>query len=105
MIAFNVKNLDKLFAEIKSYPQDIDRIIRDKFQAFVDNTTATAKELAPVDMGKLREGIHGIVDGNELTVGSYVDYAAFVEYGTKKFAAEYVSSLPTEWQDEASQHR
>jgi len=32
-------------------------------------------------------------------------YAAFIEFGTRKFAASYVASLPKEWKDLASQSK
>jgi hypothetical protein len=33
------------------------------------------------------------------------NYAAYVEFGTGKYAAEYVPSLPTTWQDFAAKYK
>ena len=44
------------------------------------------------------------VDGG-VEVGCAVDYAAYLEFGTGKFAAEYVATLPTEWKEFASQFK
>ena len=73
-----------------------------KFGVRVDRT---AKELAPVDEGRLRSAIYyKHVDGG-VEVGCAVDYAAYLEFGTGKFAAEYVATLPTEWKEFASQFK
>ncbi len=42
----------------------------------------TAKSLAPVDTGALRESIEWIKEGDERFIGAGVPYAAYVEYGT-----------------------
>ena len=41
-----------------------------------------AKKLAPVDTGNLRNSITHTVDGDVLSVGSNIPYAAYVELGT-----------------------
>ncbi|WP_434127591.1 HK97 gp10 family phage protein, partial [Enterococcus faecium] len=57
-----------------------------------------AKKLAPVNEGLLKSSIER--EGTALTQSILVraNYAAFVEFGTRKFAAEYVNTLPLEWQ-------
>lgn len=47
-----------------------------------------AKALCPVDTGQLRASIHSRVEGNVGTIGSNLDYAPFVCYGTGLFAEE-----------------
>jgi hypothetical protein len=41
----------------------------------------------------------------EIEVFAGAPYAPYIEFGTKKFAGEYVSSLPKEWQDFASGYK
>lgn len=41
-----------------------------------------AKEIVPVDTGRLRNSITHEVDGKEVFVGSATEYAPHVEYGT-----------------------
>lgn len=48
----------------------------------------TAKNLAPVDTGNLRNSITHEVEGQEARVGSALEYAKFVELGTSKMAAQ-----------------
>lgn len=51
-----------------------------------------ARELAPVDTGRLRSSIRMIsgedADGFYVEVGTNVEYAVFVEYGTTRAAAQ-----------------
>lgn len=49
-----------------------------------------AKQLAPVDTGRLRNSITNEVDVSEksVTIGSAVEYAPFVEQGTSKRRAK-----------------
>lgn len=57
-----------------------------------------AKLMCPVDTGNLRNSISHAVDPGELTayVGSNVEYAAYVELGTGKYA-EGGGGRPTPW--------
>ena len=49
----------------------------------------TAKGLVPVRTGRLRESIfHEVLDIEGLAVGSTVEYAAYVEYGTSRMQAQ-----------------
>lgn len=54
------------------------------------NIKSEAKNLAPVDLGQLRNSIDLSKDENDLTlrVGSNVEYAVYQEYGTKRTAAQ-----------------
>lgn len=48
-----------------------------------------AKELCPVDTGRLRNSIsHAQMDEKAEVIGSNVEYAPFVELGTRKMAAK-----------------
>lgn len=46
-----------------------------------------AADLAPIDSGRLRNSITHKVDDNSVTVGSPLEYAAYVEFGTGKYAS------------------
>lgn len=47
-----------------------------------------AKKLTPVDTGRLRNSITHEVDGNDVYIGSNVEYAPYVELGTSKQKAQ-----------------
>lgn len=56
-----------------------------------------AKKLAPVDTSRLRNSITHEVDGNDVYIGSNVEYAPFVELGTSKQKARpYLKPAATE---------
>ncbi len=71
-------------------------------------TQADAKRLTPVDEGHLRNSI-GVnrAEPNNLKASVIVaaNYAAYIEFGTRSFAAAYVASLPSNWQQYAATFR
>jgi HK97 gp10 family phage protein len=50
--------------------------------------TQDAQANAPVRTGALRDSLHHTVDGDTVHVGSDLDYAGFVEEGTRYMGAE-----------------
>lgn len=46
-----------------------------------------AKDLCPVDTGRLRNSISHATDGDSVYIGTNVEYAAYVELGTSKSKA------------------
>lgn len=54
-----------------------------------------AKELCAVDTGRLRNSISHQVDGETVYVGTNVEYAPYLEFGTGKFAEG--GGRPTPW--------
>lgn len=63
-----------------------------------------AKKLCPVDTGRLRNSItHEVVSGREVHIGTSVEYAPYVELGTRKqHPSPYLKPAA---QDHASQYR
>lgn len=43
-----------------------------------------AKNLTPVDTGNLRNSMAHAVDGDSVYIGSNVEYAPYIEYGTRR---------------------
>jgi len=71
-------------------------------------TVNDAKQMAPVDEGFLRNSISPVLaaPGNlKAFVVVSANYAAYIEFGTRSFAAAYVSSLPADWQQYAATFR
>lgn len=65
-----------------------------------------AKRLAATDEGTLKENISANVQiplHKEVNVNVY--YAAYVEFGTGKYAAQYVASIPPDWKQMALQFK
>lgn len=104
-ISLTIKNLEAVREEIKAYPQQVDRIINNEFKAFGQGTENEAKRLAPVNEGTLRESISATTSDKQVAIAVNVDYAAYLEFGTKGFAQSYVAGLPSDWQEFAAQYR
>lgn len=75
----------------------IDPSAFDEFQAMGDKfvvdsvlpkIAANAKRIVPVDTGHLQENIHPEVSSEGMFVVADTEYAAFVEQGTSKMAAQ-----------------
>lgn len=64
-----------------------------------------AKQMAPVDEGRLKGSIFQQPGRLSSTVGASANYASFVEFGTRRFAAAYVATLPADWRAFANQYR
>jgi HK97 gp10 family phage protein len=83
--------------------------IQDELNAFGLDVEQDAKQLAPVDEGRLKNAIYWkpVTEAGKISVevGCAVDYAAYLEFGTRKFAAAYVGSLPTDWKVLAAQYK
>lgn len=79
--------------------------IQQSFDKFGINAAAEAKQFAPVDEGDLRSAIYSESVPMGVSVGCAVNYAAYLEFGTRKFAAAYVASLPPTWQAYAAEFK
>ena len=95
-----IEGLEKTLArfDIKKFEPKIQKAFND----FGIRVELLAKDLAPVDEGHLKGSIFqdpGILSS---TVGVSIDYAAYVEFGTRKYAAAYVATLPPDWQTYAA---
>lgn len=82
-------NSDKVLSEFKA------AILR-ALERCSSQAEGYAKDLAPVDTGRLRNSISHKVDEEENAayIGSDLDYAAYVELGTGKYAE---GGRPTPW--------
>ena len=93
------EELQKL--NVERYKNDVNKAL---FK-FGVNVERDAKQMAPVDEGRLRNAIFYQIGDLEVTVGCSVNYAAYLEFGTRRFASEYVSNLPADWQELAGKFK
>lgn len=102
-LTLNFTGIDKALANIntKKFKQEI----QDELNSFGLDVVRDAKALAPVDEGHLKGAIEYKSAALSITITVGVDYAAYVEFGTRKYAAQHVASLPAEWQEFASQSK
>lgn len=100
MMNIKIKGLDAAIKSVdtKAFAERQERA----FKKYAVNVDQEAKTLAPVDEGALKRSIFFKVGVNGVTIGASADYAGYIEFGTRKFAAAYVNTLPAEWQQFAA---
>jgi HK97 gp10 family phage protein len=108
-IQIQLKGLEGIISRVKNLSKEAAKEVEAEFQAFGFDTERDAKALAPTDEGHLRSSISSVttMTGSKITTEIVVatDYAAYVEFGTRKFAAVYVGTLPEDWVAFAAQYR
>ncbi len=108
MLKFNI-DIKDVTASLKNTKAVLLGKVEDEMNKFGINAVTEAKILAPVDEGRLRNSISykATTTSNLIVVEVVVacDYAAYVEFGTRRFAEKYVSSLPSDWQTFAAQYK
>lgn len=85
--------------------KNVETQIQSSLDKFGVNVSKMAVDLAPADEGHLRQSIKPDFQKLAVTVGVNVNYAAYVEFGTRKFAQQYVATLPGDWQQFAAQFK
>lgn len=100
-LTLKVKGLDKLIADFDNLAKDTQVKTNVALDAFGQKVVRDAKGLVSLnssDEGKLNNSINSTVGSLNVTITANIGYAAYIEFGTRKFAAAYVSSLPSDWQ-------
>jgi HK97 gp10 family phage protein len=93
---------DKLKGMDKVITETVDKVLN----ANAIQIAKTAANLAPVDLGGLHSSIG--YDNSEVLnkhITANVTYAAYVEFGTGVYAAQYVSTLPDNWRQFAAKFK
>ncbi len=101
---FKVTGLDKLMDSLKAMtsPDFADNALRKGLAQGGKLVQGTAKRLCPVDTGRLRNSIEVTPIENGADVGTNVEYAAYVEYGTGKKGDPSVEHRE-DWEGQAPQ--
>lgn len=105
MLTIKINGLDNIAAAVEKKAKEAEEQTVVVLNKFAKDTETTAKRLAPANEGKLRNSITGDVSGFTAKVVVAADYAAYLEFGTRKFAAKYVATLPPDWQSYAATFR
>jgi len=87
-------SIDKLILKLEKLSDDAATKALNKACLTVMNS---AKEKVPVDTGNLRNSITYEVDGNEGIVGTNVEYAPYVEFGTGLFSSQGDGRTDVPW--------
>jgi len=104
MIKIDISGFDKALADVNSLATKAKQDVKFALVDFGTSVERDAKRLAPADEGKLRNSINSVYNATNMTVTitAASDYAAYMEFGTRKFAAQYVATLPQDWKTYAA---
>lgn len=105
-LTLELRNFDELKRRFSAIEKKIVEDINSILNVGAEDIATAAKTLVRVDEGGLRQSISA--DNSRLlekhiTVNAV--YAAFVEFGTGQYAAQYVATLPENWQQFALQFK
>lgn len=100
-LVLKVEGLDTVLKKLNI--NKLSEPIQDAFDDFAINVDREAKQRAPVDEGRLRSAIFADAGKMSVEFGCAVNYASYLEFGTRKFAAAHVGSLPPTWREYAAQ--
>jgi HK97 gp10 family phage protein len=104
-ISLKISGIEAAIKRLESKQKNIEQEIQNELNAWALETANKAKQLAPVHEGLLRQSINPLFEKNKASITVNAFYAAYIEFGTRKFAASYISSLPTEWEQFAAQYK
>lgn len=101
-------DISKATAKIDNEVKNVKETLVKELNKFAILTVSDAKRAAPVDEGFLRNAISmntATLENLKSEVIVAANYAAYIEFGTRSFAAAYVGSLPQTWQEYAAQFK
>jgi hypothetical protein len=94
-----IKGIKETFDKVKNNFQKAKEHCDAEMGSEMEKIINTAKSYLPANYGQLRSSLRVEKLGPfYYQYGSHLDYAAYVEFGTGKYAAEYVPSIEPEWQ-------
>lgn len=100
-----IKGIDALIKKMDKLATNVQKDVQAELNDWADSTAENAKLLVRAnssDEGNLLRSINPNYGNGFASVTASTKYAAYIEFGTRKYAAEYVSSLPSDWQTYAA---
>ena len=100
MIKIEAKGFDGLKKKFDTLSKEGKADVQSALNDWADRTASDAKSLVSSnssDEGALLRSISPVYGQGNASVVATAKYAAYIEFGTRKFAASYVSSLPQDW--------
>jgi hypothetical protein len=104
-ISIKFEGLDAALKKLSTKGESVNEGISDELNAWALDTVTLAKQNCPTDEGLLKGSIEADYSTpNKLEAGVTVraNYGAYIEFGTRGYAARYVSTLPADWKELAS---
>lgn len=104
-INIDIKGLDAALRDLKLLDKEAKDNCQKALNIYAIDVHRDAVNLVPVDTGKLKGNIEPKFGELEASVTVQNNYAAFIEFGTGKFANSYIPNLPEDWKQLASLFR
>lgn len=105
MITITDKGIDVLVKKFDRLSTKSQMEVQSALNDWADRTAQDAKGLVSrnsSDEGNLLNSIKPLYGSGRAAVVATAKYAAYIEFGTRKFAQTYVASLPSDWQQIAA---
>lgn len=77
----------------------LENAVKRGLEAVGEKAVGYAQDKCPVDTGRLRGSISYAVDGDDCYIGTNVEYAPYIEFGTGIYAEEGGRRTPWTYQD------
>lgn len=97
-VTINTKGVE---AKLNKAEKDVSNLMMGELNRFGLLTEGDARRNAPMDEGFLKGKIQhqpATLQNLKVTITVACNYASYLEFGTRSFAAAYVASLPANWQ-------
>ena len=108
MPTISIKGLDKIIGKFEDLSNNIQSDIQLALNSYILDVENDAKRLVSdksSDEGLLLRSINTEFGDGTVAIKATAKYAAYIEFGTRKWASQYVASLPEDWQQYASQFK
>lgn len=109
MLKLEAKGIEAIIKKFDQMSNESQQLVQKALNDFADRTAQDAKQNVSfnktTDEGALLRSINPLYGQGSAGVIVNSKYGAYIEFGTRKFAATYVASLPQDWQTFASQYQ
>lgn len=99
----SIKGLKALTIKLDKLPKDIDKIVSSVLSEHIRKIYNEAMSNVPGGSGMIRSSFNVEISNNGYRVSLFSDneLAAYIEFGTGRYAEQYLSGKPQEMRDEA----
>jgi hypothetical protein len=102
MLKVTITGLESSLRKIQNNYEAACKEIDAEMGAVTESMITTSKQLLPAQYGALRSSLRVKKNRNfSYTLGTNIEYAPYIEFGTGPYAKKYVPTLEREWQDYA----
>lgn len=108
MLKLEIKGVDALLKKYKDAQDSLMKDVQSELNAWADDVALDAKQQlskGTSNTGRLQNSITPFYETMKSGVRVSANYASYIEFGTRKYAAQYVGSLPKEWAEIAAKSK